>query len=102
MSARSHGPDGTPPPETMIREDCISPNSNDNDNDTDCGVQALSLGWANSWDIGGVDSTPAIVTTCREKNHRLAYRNLDPSGRGYDLLVWCDRCGYEYHIDSSD
>ena len=24
--ARSHGDDGTPPPETMIHEDCISPN----------------------------------------------------------------------------
>jgi hypothetical protein len=25
--ARSHGDDGTPPPETMITEDCISPNA---------------------------------------------------------------------------
>ena len=25
--ARSHGDDGTPPPETMIHEDCISPNT---------------------------------------------------------------------------
>ncbi len=56
-----------------------------------------NLGWANSW-----NETPAIVTECRKARHKVKDKNLDGNMRGHDTLYWCDECGYEYHVDSSD
>lgn len=62
----------------------------------------MCLGWENSWNRNDRDETPQAVKDCQSKKHVVMTRNLDQSGRGYDKLFWCDICGYEYHVDSSD
>ena len=41
-------------------------------------------------------------TAGKAENHPFKERNLDPTMHGFDHLVWCNICGYEYHYDSSD
>ena len=57
----------------------------------------INLGWANGW-----KDDPELVTNCRKLNHAEKSKNLDHSHHGLDTLYWCDICGYEYHVDSSD
>jgi len=56
----------------------------------------IALGWANGW-----TDEPQIVKDCKAENHPFKERNLDPTMHGFDHLVWCNICGYEYHYDSS-
>jgi hypothetical protein len=60
-------------------------------------TERINLGWANSW-----QREPEIVTTCKAKGHKQQEADLDRLHRGCDHLYWCDECGYEYHVDSSD
>jgi hypothetical protein len=58
----------------------------------------VNLGWLNNW----YTNPPQIYKECKEKGHKHNEKNLDPSNRGNDHLYWCDICGFEYHVDSSD
>jgi len=60
------------------------------------GPVRIALGWANGW-----TDEPQIVKDCKAENHPFKERNLDPTMHGFDHLVWCNICGYEYHYDSS-
>lgn len=55
------------------------------------------LGYANGW-----KEEPQQVKNCKAQNHPQRSQNLDPSHHGLDTLYWCDVCGYQYHVDSSD
>ena len=54
--------------------------------------------WVDEWP----PRIPDEVQQCKALGHRTQERNLDPTQHGYDTLVFCDVCGYEYHVDSSD
>lgn len=58
-----------------------------------------NLGWANEL---GSAATFGRLATCRKFLHKTGEQNLDPSHHGYNTLYWCDTCGYEFHVDSSD
>ena len=61
----------------------------------------VNLGWANA---GG--ETERIIgewlKRCREAKHQITDTDEGPPFRGMDHHVICQKCGYEYHYDSSD
>ena len=83
------------PFEVKERKDMTIPDANLNTSKT-AGSVRLVLGWANGW-----TDEPQIVKDCKAENHPFKERNLDPTMHGFDHLVWCNICGYEYHYDSS-
>jgi hypothetical protein len=42
------------------------------------------------------------VAACKALGHKTTSWNLDWTHHGLDTAVFCKKCGYVYHIDSSD
>ena len=55
-----------------------------------------SLGWANGWN----GYPPQELEQCTERGHE---RQSEPVGQnGTTHRYWCEVCGFEYFVDSSD
>jgi hypothetical protein len=58
--------------------------------------QRQDLGWAN-----GDETLMPRLWQCEKDGHDTGERNLDQTHHGYDSLIYCDTCGYQFHVDSS-